>query len=86
MTAPARLRVMVVSPFASLGGAERWLLQVLEATDRLDIEVLLLADGPLRKELERRQVPTTVMATGRRGRDIAGTAAAIAGLLRRRRP
>jgi glycosyltransferase involved in cell wall biosynthesis/GT2 family glycosyltransferase len=86
MTATARLRVMVVSPFAGLGGAERWLLQVLEATDRLDVEVLLLADGPLRRELERRQVPATVVPTGRRGRDIAGAAAAVAVRLRRQRP
>ena len=86
MTATPRLRVAVVSPFASLGGAERWLLQVLDATDRLDVAVVLLADGPLRRELERRRIPTTVVPTGRRARDIAGTAAAVAVRLRRHRP
>jgi glycosyltransferase involved in cell wall biosynthesis len=86
VTATPRLRVTVVTPFASLGGAERWLLQVLDATDRLDVEVLLLADGPLRRELERRRVPAAVVPTGRRARDVAGTAAALAARLRRRRP
>jgi glycosyltransferase involved in cell wall biosynthesis/GT2 family glycosyltransferase len=86
VTATPRLRVTVVTPFASLGGAERWLLQVLDATDRLDPAVVLLADGPLRGELERRQVPTTVLATGRRAWDVAATAAAVAARLRRRRP
>jgi glycosyltransferase involved in cell wall biosynthesis len=86
MTATARLRVTVVTPFASLGGAERWLLQVFDATDRLEVDVVLLADGPLRGELERRRIPVTVTRTGRRSWDVARTAATVAAQLRRRRP
>jgi glycosyltransferase involved in cell wall biosynthesis len=85
MTATSRLRVTVVTPFGVLAGAERWLLQVVDATDRLDVDVVLLADGPLRGELERRGIPTTVVPTGRRARDITRTAWAVAAHLRRRR-
>jgi glycosyltransferase involved in cell wall biosynthesis len=86
VTGTARLRVTVVTPFATLGGAERWLLQMLDATDRLDAAVVLLADGPLRRELERRGIPAAVVPTGRRARDVVRTAATVAGELRRRRP
>jgi glycosyltransferase involved in cell wall biosynthesis len=81
-----RLRVTVVTPFAVLGGAERWLLQVLDATDRLEVSVVLLAEGPLRGELERRGIPVTVVPTGRRGREVAWSAATVATRLRRHRP
>jgi glycosyltransferase involved in cell wall biosynthesis len=81
-----RLRVTVVTPFAVLGGAERWLLQVIDATDRLELTVVLLAEGPLRAELERRGIPVTVVPTGRRGREVARAAATVAARLRRHRP
>jgi glycosyltransferase involved in cell wall biosynthesis/GT2 family glycosyltransferase len=86
VTGAPRLRVTVVTPFASPGGAERWLLQVLDATDRLDVAVVLLAEGPLRRDLERRGIPTTVVPTGPRARDVARAAATVAARLRRDRP
>jgi glycosyltransferase involved in cell wall biosynthesis len=86
MTATPRLRVTVITPFAELGGAERWLLQVLDATDRVDVDVVLLAEGPLRRELERRGIPAAVVPTGRRAWDVARASATVAARLRRRRP
>lgn len=81
MTAPlAPLRLVVVTPTGVLGGSERWLLDLLDATDRLDPEVWLLEDGPLRGELEARGVPVTVLPTGRR----AGALVARGRDLRRR--
>ena len=70
-----RLRTTVVSPFGEVGGAELWLLRVLDHTSRLDVEVVLLRDGPLRAELERRGLPVVVQPTGRRPRDLARAAA-----------
>jgi glycosyltransferase involved in cell wall biosynthesis len=86
MSPRRRLRVTVVTPFADLGGAEQWLLQTLDATDRLDVDVVLLAPGPLGGELARRGIPTEVVRTGRRAPDIARSAIAIARRLRNHRP
>ncbi|NUS73374.1 MAG: glycosyltransferase [Corynebacteriales bacterium] len=59
-----RLRTVIVSGFGMLGGAESWLLSMLDASkDRLDIGVILLADGPLRQELEARGIHVIVRAT-----------------------
>ncbi|MGH3429702.1 MAG: glycosyltransferase, partial [Mycobacteriales bacterium] len=71
------LTVLVVNPFAVLGGAESWLLSVLDAQDpvapRLKVEAILLSDGPLRGEFERRGIAVTVRRTGANGRHIAGS-------------
>ncbi len=61
------LRVTVVSPFGEVGGAELWLLRLLDATARLDARVILLRDGPFRQELERRGIACSVVDTGRTG-------------------
>jgi hypothetical protein len=37
--------VLLVAPFGVLGGAERWLLSLLDATDRLTVTAVLLATG-----------------------------------------
>ncbi len=74
------LRLAVVSPFGELGGAELYLLRLLDATDRLEPHALLLRDGPLRAELETRGVPVEVLSVGRRGRDLARRAARRRGL------
>jgi hypothetical protein len=66
-----RLRTTIVSPFGELGGAELWLLGVLDHTERLDAEAVLLRDGPLRAELTARGVPVVVHPTGRGPRDVA---------------
>jgi glycosyltransferase involved in cell wall biosynthesis len=77
-----RLRALIVLPFGIVGGAELWLLQLLEATKRLEAVSVLLADGPLRVELEARGIPVQVRATGRRLVDQLG---AVMWLLRRLR-
>lgn len=81
-----RLRVLVVSAYGVLGGAESWLAYLLEATDRLDVEVVLLQDGPFRGRLETLGVPVTVHETGTSPLSLARPVRWLAGELRRRRP
>lgn len=81
-----RLRVTVVAPYGTLGGAELWLLQLLDATDRLEVDVVVLGAGPLVSELERRALHPLVVPTGPRPIDMARSARALAGHLRRFRP
>ncbi|MER7402952.1 glycosyltransferase [Streptomyces sp. NPDC000070] len=80
------LRVTVVSPVGVVGGAELWLLSLLDATDRLAVEAVLLKDGPLRDEFARRGVPCAVRPTGRSAAAIAGAASWLTGRLRAGRP
>ncbi|GAA1922033.1 glycosyltransferase family 4 protein [Nocardioides marmoribigeumensis] len=68
--APGRLRVTVLNPFGELGGAEYWLLRLLDATDDLEVDAVLLRDGPLRPELESRGVAVRVLPVGRRPVDV----------------
>ncbi|WP_405727541.1 glycosyltransferase [Streptomyces sp. NBC_00028] len=84
MTDP--LQVTVVSPSGVVGGAELWLLSLLDATDRLAVDAVLLADGPLREEFTRRGMPCTVRPTGRSGTAVLGAAAWLLPRLRRQRP
>ena len=71
------LRVAIVAPFGDLGGAELYLLRILDATDRIEPHVLLLGDGLLRGALESRGVPVALSPTGRRGIDVARAGLAI---------
>jgi glycosyltransferase involved in cell wall biosynthesis len=80
------LRVTLLNGHGVVGGAETWLLRVLDGTDRLDARAVLLQDGPLRGELESRDVPVTVLDTGARGRDVLASAVAVARRLHRDRP
>lgn len=59
-----RLKVLVVQAFGENGGSEGWLLRLLDATDALDVKVLLLKDGPLREQLERRGIAVEVRHVG----------------------
>jgi GT2 family glycosyltransferase len=54
------LRVTVVAPTGVIGDPEIWLLSLLDATDRLAVEAVMLADGPLRDEFTHRRVPCVV--------------------------
>jgi glycosyltransferase involved in cell wall biosynthesis len=81
-----RLRVLVVQAYGEHGGSESWLLRLLDATDRLDVEVLLLKDGPLREQLRERGVPVTVESVGRQPWSIGRPVARLARRLRRERP
>jgi len=80
------LRLLVVAPHAVLGGQESWLLQLLDATARLDVRVLLLQDGPLRGELERRGIPVELLPVGTRPVDLVSPVLSLARRLRWDRP
>jgi glycosyltransferase involved in cell wall biosynthesis len=60
------MRVLFISPFAGLGGAERCLLDMLAALGdpepRVQRSAALLADGPLVQEIQALGVPTEVLA------------------------
>jgi len=77
-----RLRVTVVAPYGVLGGAELWLLALLAGTDRLEVDAVLLADGPLRAELGKLGVPSRLLPTGRRPGELGRSAVRLAGWLR----
>ena len=81
-----RLSVLVVTPKAFLGGAERWLLSLLDHTDRLAPVVVLLEDGRLRQELTDRGIETEVLPTGAGGADVALAGARLARVLRAHEP
>jgi glycosyltransferase involved in cell wall biosynthesis len=81
-----RLRVLAVNAYGALGGAESWLAYLLEATDRLDVEAVLLQDGPFRQRLEGIGVPVTLHPVGRSPASLARPAWWLRGELRRRRP
>jgi glycosyltransferase involved in cell wall biosynthesis len=82
-----RLRVLVVQPYAEAGGgSESWLLRLLDATDQLDVRVVLLKDGPMRAELERRGFPVTLREVGRQPWSFPPAIAWLAYVLRRERP
>ncbi len=84
MTRP--LDVLVVAPHAVLGGQESWLLQLLDATTRLHVEAVLLQDGPLRHEFERRGIAVQVLPVGPRPRDLARPVLRLTSRLRDNRP
>jgi glycosyltransferase involved in cell wall biosynthesis/GT2 family glycosyltransferase len=80
------LRVTVVCGHGVVGGAELWLLGLLDATDRLAVDAVLLGAGPLEGEFTRRGVPVTVVPTGARPADAGLAALRLTRLLRARRP
>ena len=81
-----RLDVVVVNPFAVIGGAERWLLDVLGHTDRLSVRAIVLEAGPFADALHERGTRVEVIPTGRTGAHILATAVRLATRFRRRRP
>ncbi|MFF4249925.1 glycosyltransferase [Streptomyces sp. NPDC001663] len=76
------LRVTVVTTAGILGGAELWLLALLDATDRLDVDAVMLGEGPLGEQFRRRGIPCVTHRTGRTGAAIAASAAWFARRLR----
>jgi glycosyltransferase involved in cell wall biosynthesis/GT2 family glycosyltransferase len=82
----ARLRVTAVCGAGVLGGAELWLTSLLAATDRLAVDAVVLAEGPLAQELGRHCVSVQVMATGPHPLGILRAAIRLAGRLRADRP
>lgn len=47
-----------------------WLLRLLDSTNRLDVDAVLLRDGPFRGELESRGIAVIIRPVGPRARDI----------------
>jgi GT2 family glycosyltransferase len=84
VTPGRRLLTTLVSPAGVVGGGERMLLQWLAATDRLEVDAVLLGDGPFREELARLDIPAVVLPSGA-GRSIPELAATVSQLLRRQR-
>ena len=81
-----RLDVVAVSAFGAYGGSEAWLCDLLDATHRLRLEVVLLQDGPFHAELERRGVRVHLQPVGSRPVDVPVPVLRLASWLRRRRP
>ncbi|MGN9758416.1 glycosyltransferase [Streptomyces sp. SD31] len=76
------LRVTAVTTAGILGGAEVWLLSLLDATDRLDVDAVMLGEGPLGEQFRRRGVPCVTRPTGRTGAAIVASALSLARRLR----
>lgn len=73
-----RLRTLIVTPKGFIGGAEKWLLSLLDETDRLEPHVICLdGEGPLTNSLRERGVSLTLIPTGPRGQDVVATAIKI---------
>lgn len=85
-SSPERLRVTVVQHGGVLGGAERWQLQLADATDRIALDVITLGAGPAADEWTRRGVPVSVVRSGRGATSVPLTAARVAAALRVARP
>src|SRR5205807_7643328 len=76
-------KVLLVSSFGVVGGAERYALRMLDGEPGIRVSALLLGPGPLESELARRGVPPEVWPTGRRPADLARPAVRLPRLLRR---
>ena len=84
---PSRpLDVLVVTPKGFLGGAERWLLTMVDHTDRMRVRVIQLDEGPLSDQLRTRGIPVEVVKVGPSGLDVAKAAAKLGANIRRNRP
>lgn len=81
-----RLTATIVQPGGVLGGAERWQLQLADATDRLDVDVITLGTGPAAAQWEARRVPVVSLPGERSPRRLLGTATRLLPLLRRSLP
>ncbi len=81
-----RLRVTLVQQGGVLGGAERWQLELADATDRLDVSVLGLGSGPTAAEWAARGWPVVTLPDERRAHRLAAMSARAARVLRRLRP
>lgn len=83
MVAPAsRLRVTVVQHGGVLGGAERWQLALADATDRLDVSVIGLGDGPTEAAWAARGWPVVRLPSERRPARLARLAGRMPAVLR----
>ena len=82
----SRLRVAVVQAGGVLGGAERWQLNLADATGRLEIDVIAIGAGPAALEWEARGWPVTTVPNERRATRLPRVAALVGAQLRRSLP
>src|SRR4051812_44463984 len=81
------LSVLVVTPKSFIGGAERWLLSVLDNASRVRPTVVVLEDdGVLVDELRTRGIQTVVLATGPGALDLATAALRMRAVLKEHDP
>ena len=74
--------VTIVSAFATMGGSEQWILQVLDHSPRrLDPRFIVLQDGPFVAEIQRRGIPVEVLPTGSRPWQLLSAGRAVRRLL-----
>jgi glycosyltransferase involved in cell wall biosynthesis/GT2 family glycosyltransferase len=83
-TAP--LKVLFATPKAVLGGAERWLLSILDNTDRVDPTVVVMDSGPLVDTLTQRGIRTLTVPTGASAAAMASAALRLRSILRAEQP
>jgi glycosyltransferase involved in cell wall biosynthesis/GT2 family glycosyltransferase len=81
------LRITAVFSHPVIGGAELWLLSLLQEGQGMDVDAVVLAgDSPLHRLLEDRGIPVRSLPSGKRGADIAIAALGLVRLLRDDRP
>lgn len=81
-----RLKLLVVLPSATRGGAEINLERLCAATTRIDLRIAVLADGDAAQVWRERGYPVTVIDAGQGRRALAGAIAPLAREMRRSRP
>lgn len=74
--------VLLVNAFGTMGGAERWVLDVLDHGPVPVARAVVLEDGPFVGALRTRGVDVEVLPTGRTGLAVARAAARLLGRLR----
>lgn len=77
-----KLAVTVVCGHGVLGGAEAWLLRLLDATSRVSVDAVVLQDGPLVDELRRRGIAVDVVPVGNQPWHLPAPTARLAARLR----
>lgn len=82
----SRLRVTIVQAGGVLGGAERWQLQLADATDRLAIDVIALGSGATSAQWAARGRPVVTLPNERRASRLPVVAAGVRSRLRRSPP
>jgi glycosyltransferase involved in cell wall biosynthesis len=89
MPAPGRRQrqqVTIVTPYATVGGAELWLQRLLAATKSLNPDVILLQEGPFQRLLEADAIPTEVLPVGSGVTDLLAGMPQLGSALRARQP
>jgi glycosyltransferase involved in cell wall biosynthesis/GT2 family glycosyltransferase len=81
-----RLSMLVVTPKGVIGGAEAWLLAVLDNMRSVDVTVVVLQGGPLVPALEALGLRVIVFDTGRNMSQMAGASRFLMDLARAEQP